>query len=99
MTRKEFEDKVDAVAAGVGELIKVKNKQYGHDNPMKCFGHGVYGIHIRLEDKINRLDSILQTDAPEDTTKLYKELFYDIAGYALIALILLVEEEKIENKS
>lgn len=71
----------------LSELLQIfikKHKDYGKDN---ILDNGELGIAFRVNDKIRRLQHLLQkSDDPENEG--LRDSWQDIAVYALIALLL-----------
>ena len=77
-----FEDACRKVALGIAELVIRKQRDYGHDN-INAFGE--FGILVRTNDKVARLRNL---HGKEGVTEPRIDAWRDIAGYALIALML-----------
>lgn len=77
-----YEEKLDLVLYRIKVMLMAKHHDYGENNLKK---HGLFGILVRLSDKMSRLDHIeagsMVNETKEDTWK-------DIAGYAIQALVL-----------
>jgi len=83
-----FITKINDIQSEVGELLSKKNNDYGDDN---LLGDGLYGIAIRLGDKINRIKNLCKKDKPEVDESI-RDTLIDICGYSLNAIRLLDEE-------
>jgi len=70
------------------ELLVKKNSDYGSDN-LKKFG--LFGILVRLSDKMERLRNLIYKDVVKSAKcdETIRETFIDIAGYAINAIRLL----------
>ena len=79
---KCFEDACRKVAGQIADLVIKKQKDYGHDN-INAFGE--LGLVVRTNDKIARLRNL---HGKEGVTEPRIDAWRDIAGYALIALML-----------
>ena len=79
-----FEKACRAVALQVAEVVITKQHDYGHDN---ILAFRQQGLVVRLWDKINRLKNLIWTNKePKNETTV--DTFTDIAGYAIIGLML-----------
>lgn len=81
-----FNEEVDILSAELAAILKKKNADYGdsYTNSVEKYGKTV--TLIRLEDKLNRLHSLVDnkiqvTDEAEEDTLL------DLAGYAILELV------------
>lgn len=63
-----------------------KQHDYGHGNINRF---GIYGVIVRLSDKIERLDNLSKIDKPQNEAK--QDTLLDIVGYCVIALMLMDE--------
>ena len=77
-----FEHACREVARELAELVVSKQKDYGHDN-INAFGE--FGLVVRTNDKIARLRNL---QGKEGVTEPRIDAWKDIAGYAIIALML-----------
>lgn len=77
-----FEDACHKVANELAELVIRKQRDYGHDN-INAFGE--LGLIVRTNDKIARLRNL---HGKEGITEPRIDAWRDIAGYAIIALML-----------
>jgi hypothetical protein len=79
----------DSIAKEITELLEKKNHDYGDDNLVK---HGLYGIIVRIDDKIARLTNLSKKNHQEVEESL-EDTLKDIAGYCINAIRLLREEK------
>ena len=77
-----FNEATKIIAAEIAQLEINKQHDYGHDN-INAFGE--VGLLIRTNDKIARLKNLI---GKEGKTEPRTDAWKDIAGYALIALML-----------
>ena len=77
-----FEEACHGVADELAELVIRKQHDYGHDN-INAFGE--FGVLVRTNDKIARLRNLV---GKEGITEPRIDAWRDIAGYAIIALML-----------
>ena len=78
-----FSGRVDAVLAGVGDLLKQKNESYGDAalNPIRVFSKADSGdqLLVRIDDKLSRIAR--GSEFPGDDT------LKDLIGYLVLLLI------------
>jgi hypothetical protein len=68
----------------VRSALSIRNKEYGDYN---LLAYGEFGILVRLSDKLSRLDNEVAKDlSTKESKKARREVWRDIAGYALQAL-------------
>lgn len=77
-----WQEAAQEVANEIVELITRKQHDYGHEN---ILAFGEYGLLIRTNDKIARLKNLI---GKEGVTEPRSDAWVDIAGYAIIALML-----------
>lgn len=77
-----FNEAARVIALEIAELCIAKQMDYGHDN-INAFGE--FGVLVRANDKVARLKNLL---GKEGVTEPRIDAWKDIAGYALIALLL-----------
>ena len=80
-----FEEACRIVALQVAEIVISKQHDYGHDNIL-VFGER--GIVVRLWDKLSRLKNLLWLDTSAPKNESIEDTFTDLAGYAIIGLML-----------
>ena len=92
-----FEEACRSTALKVAEVVIAKQHDYGHDN---ILAFKEQGLVVRLWDKINRLKNLFWNKS-EPKNESIEDTFTDIAGYAIIGLMLAegtftneLEEEK-----
>jgi len=79
-----FEDSCKRTALQVAEIVIAKQHDYGHDN---ILAFKEQGLVVRLWDKINRLKNLVwKNNDPKNES--IEDTFTDIAGYAIIGLML-----------
>ena len=79
-----FEDACRDVALGIAQGVIEKQHDYGHDNILVFKEQGLV---VRLWDKINRLKNLVWKNT-EPKNESIVDTFTDIAGYAIIGLML-----------
>jgi len=79
-----FEEACRNTALRVAEIVIAKQHDYGHDN---ILAFKEQGLVVRLWDKISRLKNLFWKNA-EPKNETIEDTFTDIAGYAIIGLML-----------
>jgi len=79
-----FEEACRNSASKVAEIVIAKQHDYGHDNILVFKEQGLV---VRLWDKISRLKNLLWKNV-EPKNESIEDTFTDIAGYAIIGLML-----------
>ena len=69
---------------GMSDLLVKKQRDYGHQNILQG---GLFGVAIRLSDKIERYANLMNQDTPENES-VYDTLA-DMVGYVVIAHMLI----------
>lgn len=77
-------DEWDQAASEIVHLLRAKQEDYGPDNIMSF---GELGVVVRLSDKIARLKNLTLNDKSPKNESV-RDTFMDIAGYAIIGLML-----------
>jgi hypothetical protein len=77
-----FNEACQLVAMEIAELLMKKQADYGHRN---ILDFGEFGVLVRLNDKVARLKNLINKEA---TNEPKLDSWRDIAGYALIAIML-----------
>lgn len=75
----------------ISTLCKKQN-DYGHGNILKF---GIYGVIVRMSDKVERLANLLKKDVKAQNESTDDTLL-DIVGYTVIALMLMDDTFKLE---
>ena len=76
-------------ADDLATLLIGKKADYGNSFEQQFNKRGLLGVLIRLEDKISRLDNLQSKDA--QVSESISDTLLDIAGYALLASVLVGE--------
>jgi hypothetical protein len=82
-----FEEHLHDVMASLEEMLKKKHHDYGSANLEK---HGVYGVLVRLDDKLARIENLSKKDedAKVEDEKI-RDTFADVAGYSIMTMIMI----------
>ena len=93
-----FEEACRATALRIANIVIAKQHDYGHDN---ILAFKEQGLVVRIWDKMSRLKNLFWTNS-EPKNESIEDTFTDIAGYAIIGLMLadhsfLNELEEIEE--
>lgn len=81
-----FEDHLDNVLKKLRATLLQKRHDYGPGNLSK---HGEFGILVRMDDKVARLNSLVaQGKAPAVENESVGDTWLDVMGYAALALVL-----------
>ena len=79
-----FEDSCRQTALKIADIVIAKQHDYGHDN---ILAFREQGLVVRLWDKINRLKKLVwENNEPKNES--IEDTFTDVAGYAIIGLML-----------
>lgn len=80
---------IDHVSHTIPEIVRIlaaKQAAYGQGN-INAFG--LTGLHVRMSDKVNRLENLLEKQRVDDgITESIDDTWLDIVGYATIAIML-----------
>ena len=83
--KDSFEEACRIIALQIAETVISKQHDYGHDNIM---AFKEQGLVVRLWDKIARLKNLLWVNKENPKNESIEDTFTDIAGYAIIGLML-----------
>tara|TARA_R110002110_G_scaffold44393_3_gene136803 strand:- start:2018 stop:2359 length:342 start_codon:yes stop_codon:yes gene_type:complete len=83
-TPHSFEEACTRVAIQISQVVIDKQHDYGQDN---ILAFKEQGLVVRLWDKVNRLKNLVWKDT-EPKNEPITDTFTDIAGYAIIGLML-----------
>jgi hypothetical protein len=96
-----FEEACRGIAIQVAEIVISKQHDYGHDN---ILAFREEGLVVRLWDKVARLKNLLWISKEKPKNESIEDTFTDIAGYAIIGLMLAddsflkeLKEQEIDN--
>ena len=80
-----FEQACRDVATQIAETVISKQHDYGHQN---ILAFREQGLVVRLTDKLARLTNLIWNRPSEPKNESIDDTFVDIAGYAIIGLML-----------
>ena len=80
-----FEEACRLVATQIAQTVISKQHDYGHDN---ILGFGDKGLVVRMWDKVSRLKNLIWNGNGIAKHEPIQDTFTDIAGYAIIGLML-----------
>ena len=84
-----FNDLAGAVAE-ITRVVDERHEKYGSTNIANSPGGPLNGLRVRLHDKLARLNNYVDNGGTADfTDDKLRDCFIDIAGYALIGLLVL----------
>ena len=83
--KNKFETLARSYTENLSETLVAKNADYGNSFGKSYEKHGLVSAVIRLEDKLNRLESLIKKEA--QVNESIDDTLLDIAGYAILTLI------------
>ena len=86
-------DTINDACFDLAEILRKKNDDYGNSFEKQYDEYGLLHVIWRIEDKLNRLKSLLDHD-PQVVEESIEDTLTDIAGYSTIAKILVNELEE-----
>ena len=84
-TKVSYEEACRKVALEIAEVVIAKQHDYGHDN---ILAFREQGLIVRLWDKLARLKNLIWVNPDNPKNESIEDTFTDIAGYAIIGLML-----------
>lgn len=81
-----YKSNLNDVLDEIGEMLIKKHHDYGVDNLKR---HGLFGIIVRMDDKLARLANLSKSTEIKVEDECLKDTLRDIAGYAIQAILLL----------
>ena len=82
-----WEDACRRITEGISKVLILKQHDYGHKN---ITDFGEFGVLVRVNDKVERLKNLYGRDNPlKPLNESIRDSWLDVAGYAVIALMLL----------
>jgi len=90
-----FDEACQIIATQIAYVVISKQHDYGHDN---ILGFGDKGLVVRMWDKVSRLKNLIWNGSGIAKHESIQDTFIDIAGYAIIGLMLEKEWFTLELK-
>lgn len=81
-----MEEKFSQIANEILSILNEKHKKYGTKNLEE---YGLFGIIIRMNDKIQRLENQLSLNDTEKQKQIIRDQLIDLQGYAINGLRIL----------
>lgn len=81
-----FNDEIHKLASEIADLVISKQRDYGNKNILNSPFGAEHGIVVRLYDKLSRVANLID-NKKEPNNESLDDTFVDIAGYALVALM------------
>lgn len=87
----DFEGDVAAVFEENLYLLLRKHRDYGPKNISQAPGGALNGLRVRMHDKMARINNLIDSGAEPENESLY-DSFQDLANYAIIAQLVLMDQ-------
>ena len=78
--------KYESLALEIADLLDHKNQMYGGSFDKTVDEYGLSVICLRLEDKLNRLKSIVLDNKKDFGDEKLEDTLKDLAGYSILSL-------------
>lgn len=85
----------DDITKELAEILKQKNKAYGNSFDKTMDKWGMTPLGIRLDDKIGRIDYMLQGGILSENGESLLDNLFDLAGYSVLAIRYLVAKRRL----
>ena len=82
----DFEKTVDKITAQLADTLKRKNHDYGDSFAKIYKKRGDISTLIRLEDKLNRFETLINKDRKVNDESI-EDTLLDMAGYCILTLV------------
>lgn len=82
----------------IEKLLILKNSKYGDSFYKSLDKYNEAALIIRLEDKMNRADTLIFQGEKETADERLIDTIADIAGYCLLYLTYKMEKQNVDNK-
>lgn len=89
------EEQIRKACSDLADILVRKNHDYGNSVQEQFEEYGLTSILIRLDDKLRRLKNLRNKENLVNEST--KDTLQDTAGYAILGLICLLEEDKQPN--
>ena len=83
-----FDEAVQQKFQHAKSVLLQKQKDYGPKNIAQAPGGALNGLHVRMHDKMARINHLVDSGATPENESL-KDSFLDLANYAIIAMLVL----------
>lgn len=83
-----FNEAVAKVYDQLEQVLLSKHKDYGPGNIANAPGGPLYGLRVRIHDKVERINHLLDKGVGPENESL-EDSFLDLANYAAIAVLVL----------
>lgn len=83
-----FAEAVEQVFDQLEEVLLSKHRDYGPSNIANAPGGPLYGLQVRIHDKVARINHLLDKGVGPENESL-EDSFLDLANYAAIAVLVL----------
>lgn len=74
------------IALDIAKLVENKNRDYGNSFSKTMDEYGNSAYFIRIEDKLNRLKHLMNTDNVPQVNESIEDTLRDIVGYTLLMI-------------
>lgn len=81
----------------LNDIYTKKNKDYGDSFHATYLEEGMAMPRIRLSDKLNRFKNLTKSKEIQVTTESIRDTLIDLANYALMTVLELDEEERVNG--
>lgn len=75
------------ITTDMSDIYRAKNKDYGDSFAKSIESHGLIAAVVRLEDKMNRIASLVKSGKAEVKTETIEDTLVDLANYAVMTVI------------
>lgn len=82
----EQEQLIEQVCEDVKQLLLRKNRDYGNSFAIQYGKYGVISSLIRMDDKMSRLNNLVNGHQAQVKDESIYDTIQDLAGYALLTL-------------
>lgn len=82
----EEESKIVTIANEIGQLVEKKDKDYNSAFSKTLKEYGDVAYFLRIDDKLNRLKSLLLRSKDAEINESVEDTLKDIVGYTLLML-------------
>ena len=86
-------ERFEAITKEMVDLCRRKNKDYGCSVSETYKQYGMVSFLVRMQDKINRVRSLIVNKKQEVSDEKIRDSLIDLANYSILAVIELEKEE------